>query len=146
MLTDGFHEVPAGRIAMVVTHLEMRAPPRLKPAAGYIGLSLRPVTDPTPQWYRGVYRRVGEAWLWFSRLKLDDDALAAIITDADVEVYALQHEGQDVGLLELDFREAKSCELAFFGVIPEMIGTGAGRFLMTAAHEHLMAQQDRRAL
>ena len=52
MLTDGFHEVPAGRIAMVVTHLEMRAPPRLKPAAGYIGLSLRPVTDPTPQWYR----------------------------------------------------------------------------------------------
>lgn len=133
MLTDGFHEVPAGRIAMVVTHLEMRAPPRLKPAAGYIGLSLRPVTAPTPEWYRHVYRRVGEAWLWFSRLKLDDDALAAIITDADVEVYALQHEGQDVGLLELDFREAKSCELAFFGVIPEMIGTGAGRFLMTAA-------------
>lgn len=133
MLTDGFHDVPAGRIAMVVTHLEMRAPPPSKPAAVCSGLSLRRVSDPPREWYRRLYRRVGEAWLWFSRLKLDDDALAAIITDDDVEVYALQHEGEDVGLLELDFREATSCELAFFGVIPDLIGLGAGRFLMTAA-------------
>jgi len=66
---------------------------------------------------------------------MPDAELAAIIHAPLVEVYALEHEGRDEGLLELDFREAGQCELAFFGVTAKLIGTGAGRFLMNRALE-----------
>ena len=42
-------------------------------------------------------------------------------------------EGRDIGLLELDFREAGTCELSFFGVVPDAVGGGAGRWLMNEA-------------
>ena len=44
-------------------------------------------------------------------------------------------DGRDEGLLELDFREAGQCELAFFGVTAKLIGSGAGRWLMNRALE-----------
>lgn len=139
-IANGFHAVPPGRIATVVTHLEMRAPPRLDRAAGTQGFSLKPVPQPDAEWYRGLYRRVGEAWLWFSRLKLAKRELEGIIGDPDVEIYALLVEGAEAGLLELDFRAAGACELAFFGVVPEHIGTGAGRYLMGVATEKAWAR------
>ena len=52
----------------------------------------------------------------------DEDAeLAAIIHSPLVEIYAQVHEGRDEGLLELDFRDAGQCELAFFGVTARLI-------------------------
>jgi GNAT superfamily N-acetyltransferase len=45
-------------------------------------------------------------------------------------------QGRDEGLLELDFREAGTCELAFFGVTQAIQGSGAGRFLMNRAIEY----------
>jgi GNAT superfamily N-acetyltransferase len=139
-LATGFHDVAKGHIATVVTHLEMRAPPRLPPALGTSGLSLLPVPRPDVNWYRQIYRRVGEMWLWWSRLELDDAALADIIHDDDVEVFALEQHGEQVGLLELDFRKPMACELAFFGVVPEAIGSGAGRYLMMRATEKAWAR------
>lgn len=134
-IAKGFHPVPPGRIATVVTHLEMRAPPRLRPALGVSGVEIEYVRQPDIAWYRSLYRRVGEPWLWFSRLKLEDADLEAIIHDFDVEVYVLLIDGEEAGLLELDFRQPRACELAFFGVVPELIGSGAGRALMNAATE-----------
>ena len=48
-------------------------------------------------------------------------------------VFALREGARDIGLLELDFRQAGECELAFFGLVAESIGTGAGRFMMDEA-------------
>ena len=73
--------------------------------------------------------------MWFSRLQMADAELAAIIRSPMVEVHALVHEGRDKGLLELDFREAGQCELAFFGVTADLIGGAAGRWLMNRALE-----------
>ena len=133
-LPDGYSDVPAGKIAAVVTHLEMTERPALRPdPAG--AWTLRKVPSPDLDWFRDLYRRVGEEWLWFSRLQMADAELAAIIGSPMVEVHALVHEGRDKGLLELDFREAGQCELAFFGVTAELIGGGAGRWLMNRALE-----------
>jgi GNAT superfamily N-acetyltransferase len=96
---------------------------------------LRRVETPGPDWFRDLYRRVGEEWLWFSRVQMTDAELAAIIQSPLVEVYALVQDGRDEGLLELDFREAGQCELAFFGVTANLIGGGAGRWLMNRALE-----------
>ena len=45
----------------------------------------------------------------------------------------MHRDGEDLGLLELDFRVSGACELAFFGLDDALIGTGAGRYLMTQA-------------
>ncbi|MDV7145690.1 GNAT family N-acetyltransferase [Tropicimonas sp. TH_r6] len=135
-LEDGFHDVPAGKLATVVTWLEMRAVPAPRPAPDRDDLSLRRVETPGIEWYRTVFRRVGaEDWLWFSRLVMPEAALAVILHDPGVEVYALRHGGEDTGLLELDFREDGACELTFFGISSELIGAGAGRWLMNRALE-----------
>jgi GNAT superfamily N-acetyltransferase len=134
ILPDGYSDVRAGKIAAVVTHLEMTERPALPrdPAGTW---SLRRVEAPELNWFRDLYRRVGEEWLWLSRLQMSDADLAAIVQSPLVEVHALVHDGRDEGLLELDFRERGQCELAFFGVTAELIGSGAGRWQMNRALE-----------
>lgn len=141
MLDDGFADVPAGRIAAVVTHLEMRERADLRPEQVDSELFLHHVEQPVAAWYRALYSHVGgHDWLWFSRLKLDDRALEEIIRDPLVEIHALHHAGAEEGLLELDFREMRACELAFFGVSRKLLASGAGRFLMNRAIERAWAR------
>jgi GNAT superfamily N-acetyltransferase len=108
----------------------MLVPPALGPAPAHPEFLIRHVPRPALDWYRRLYARIGENWLWFSRLKLADAALAAILHHPLVEVYALASGDTDVGLCELDFRVAGSCELAFFGLAADFIGRGVGRQLM----------------
>jgi GNAT superfamily N-acetyltransferase len=139
-LPDGYSDVPTRKIAAVVTHLEMTARPALRrdPPGAW---TLRRVETPDLDWFRDLYRRVGEEWLWFSRLQMSDADLAAIIHSPLVEVHALGQDGRDEGLLELDFREAGQCELAFFGVTANLIGSGAGSWLMSRALELAWTRQ-----
>ncbi|MBR0691872.1 N-acetyltransferase [Bradyrhizobium lablabi] len=134
IVPDGFSDIPAGKIAAVVTHLEMtERPPRRADPPGAWGL--RKAEPPMLDWYRDLYRRVGEDWLWCSRTRLGDSELAAIVHSPLVEVYALVVDDSDEGLLELDFRQAGQCELGYFGVTAKLIGSGAARFLMNRALE-----------
>ena len=138
ILPDGHSDIPAGKIAAVVTHLEMTATPARRndpPDAPSGPRILRKVDTPALHWYRDLHRRVGEEWLWFSRARMNDPELAAIIHAPGVEVYALVVDGRDEGLLELDFREAGQCELVYFGVTAKLIASGAARFMMNRALE-----------
>jgi GNAT superfamily N-acetyltransferase len=135
-LADGYTDVPDGKIASVVTHLQMLEPTPLRPEQQLQGIEFGVVKEPTGEWYRSLYAHVGaQDWLWFSRLLLSDDQLGEIIRDPKVELYRLRHQDNDEGLLELDFRKEGQCELAFFGVSKNLLGTGAGRFLMNRAIE-----------
>ncbi|MDX1780011.1 MAG: GNAT family N-acetyltransferase [Thalassovita sp.] len=139
MLQPGYHDVPAGHLAAVVTHLEMRARPELRPETD-CGLSLRRFAAPDPDWYRALYRRVGADWLWFSRLEMHTAELGLILNDPKNHVYVAEKNGEEAGLLELDFRREGDCELAFFGLAADYIGTGAGRWLMNRAIEKAWAE------
>ena len=127
-----YESLPDGELAAVVTYLEMRAPPdRSVPPSP---LSLKRVEVPEPEHYRELFRRVGAPWLWFSRLTLDDAHLAEIIQHPKVELYSvLDDGGNQVGMLELDFREPHECELSFIGLVPELAGQGHGRWLLAEA-------------
>lgn len=132
----GYLDLPPGRLATLVTYLEMTAPPPPRPVPDRADLVLRRWERPEPTAYRALYRRIGEPWLWFSRLLLAEGALASILHDPRLEVFLPVRGGEPIGLLELDFRRAGECELAFFGLVPEAVGTGAGRWLMARALEH----------
>jgi len=126
--------VPTGKIAAVVTHLEMLAPPlALSAPAAHANLAVERVAMPDIDWYRGIYRAVGEDWLWYTRLAMDDAELAASIRQPGIEIYRLVRENADVGLLELDLRFRPDVELVFFGVVADAIGTGAAHILMRHA-------------
>jgi GNAT superfamily N-acetyltransferase len=135
ILPDGYIDVPAGKQAAVVTSLQMTARPEPRPERVSAGWALRRVERPDLDWYRDLYRRVGQDWLWFSRMSMTDAALATILQSPDVEVFSFEVDGASEGLLELDFRSPGECELAFFGLTAEAQGTGAGRWLMNRALE-----------
>jgi GNAT superfamily N-acetyltransferase len=133
-LPDGYHDLPAGKIAMVVTHLEMTAPPPLRGLPQPADTEFRSLPR-DPEVYRDLIRRVGEEWLWFARLEMDVPTLRAIIEHEDVEIRTLARNGRPEAILELDFRTPDACELAYFGLTPTLIGTGAGAWLMDRAIE-----------
>jgi GNAT superfamily N-acetyltransferase len=143
-LRDGYTDIPAGRIAAIATTLEMQEPPPVPTLPDAPHPELRHVERPALGWYRDLFRRIGEPWLWQSRLRLSDEALARILCDPAVEVWAASADGEDVGLVELDFREVGSCELAFFGLTIPWTGRRAGRCLMRHATERAWARPIRR--
>jgi GNAT superfamily N-acetyltransferase len=122
--------VPDGEIATIVTSLQMTARPGLRPLPPS-QLRLDRWREPAPDRYRALFRRVGEPWLWFSRLVMDEKVLTHIIHDPAVEIFAATDpRGNEIGMLELDFRSPGQCEIAYFGLVPELNGRGEGRWLM----------------
>ena len=144
MLTDGFHDVPDGKIAAIVTSLEMLARPPLRPEVNSHGWTLRHLPTPTAEEYLELYRAVGQDWLWFTRLVTPRDALLEILGDARVEVYRLEADAGEVGILELDFRAPDTCELTYFGVSARLVGGGAARWMMNRAIERAWSRPIRR--
>ena len=145
MLANGFYDVPPGKLAVVVTHLEMTAPAPQRPVPLPEGVSFEKTDRPDPETYRDLFRRVGaQDWLWYSRLQMDDAALLTVLSNPDVALYVLRKDGRDEAILELDFRETDACELAFFGLTSALIGTGAGRFLMNQAISRAWARPIKR--
>jgi GNAT superfamily N-acetyltransferase len=134
ILAPGTAAVPPGHLATVVTSLQMLSPTLPRHGRPFPpGIALARLEHAEPETYRNLYRLVGADWLWFSRLTMAEDALAAILADRDVEILALRQDGRDIGMIELDFRQPDACELAFFGLTGDVLGTGIGRTLMNAA-------------
>ncbi|HEY3674483.1 MAG TPA: GNAT family N-acetyltransferase [Candidatus Tumulicola sp.] len=131
MIADGYHDVPAGKLANVVTYLESRVPPAQAFERRDDVSIVR--SHPSIETYLKTFRRIGEAYLWFSRLTTPERELAAILSDPDVEIYDLIRDGEIQGFLELDFRAAAQCELAYFGLVRQAHGRGLGRYLMAFA-------------
>jgi GNAT superfamily N-acetyltransferase len=138
-LPVGYHPLPPGHLANVVTCLEMHARPVLRPAHDD-SFSLERMGTADTDRFRALFRAIGQDIMWFSRLIIPEEKLSAIIGDPNVFCFALVKEGRDIGLLELDFREGGQCELSFFGVVPTAVGGGAGRYLMNEALTRAWAQ------
>ena len=135
-VVDGYHDVPPGKLAAVVTCLEMLERPALQPERAGLTCRLERKQPPETRWYRDLFARVGENVLWYSRLEMSDRELDATLRDPRIEVYAaVDGDGRDVGLLELDFRGGTLGELSFFGLLPEAIGKGIGGWLINRAVE-----------
>ena len=129
---DGNTDLPPGKTSTLVTYSPLPQPPDRMPAEAPAGIAIHPYT-PAPDAYRALFRAIGENWLWVGRLRLDDAALDALLADPGFERFALFADGRPAGLLELDFRGDDTCELAYFGLVPDAVGKGNGRFLMDFA-------------
>lgn len=133
MWDNGYTELPSGKIASVVTYLEMTRLPEATSTNPHASWTLRRHQAADLDWYRELFRTIGQDWLWFSRLQITDDALRAILHHPTVELYSLEVDGRDKGILELDRRHMPDVTLEFIGVTRDMVGQGAGRFLLDHA-------------
>jgi GNAT superfamily N-acetyltransferase len=134
---------PDGKLALVTTRLELRAIPR-HPKVSILGRTLALVHAKRPplHFYRYLYDTVGSPYLWWQRRELDDEALAAIVHDARVEILVLQVDGVPAGFAELDRRRPGEVELVYFGLMPEFVGQGLGLPFLGRVMEHVWQGDD----
>lgn len=122
---------------VVVTHLEMTERPSFAhphlpagAAAALIGAE-RP-----PLWYfLSLYDTVGRDYDWTDQHADSPEAVEAFLHDPAVCLYTFMRAGWPHGFFLLDSRTPGTCNLAYFGLVPEAIGRGLGKFLLqTAVH------------
>ena len=129
-VNDGYTDLPPGKLAAVVTYLEMRAPQPASVSTTMSEFATRREEKPDLDWYRSLFRDIGGPWLWFGRLRMTDDELRAVLHHPEIDVFVLSHNGVDGGLLEFDRRHIPDIEISYFGVAPALFGKGAGRALL----------------
>lgn len=115
---------------VTVFYLEMRTPSQRIVPAPRAGLSVRHVASPAVSFYRELYHAVGKDYHWFSRGKLSDEALSAVIGDPRDEMHVLYVGETPAGFAELDRRQPNEIELVQFGLTGPYIGQGLGKWFL----------------
>ncbi len=125
----------APRLEVVLTRLEMRKPPKRRQLPSPPGkLALLRAEKPTVSFYRYLYNTIGERCFWWERRGTTDNRLKGEIQNRSTEIYVLYVNGVPAGFSELDMRDIGTtgdCELARFGLVPEFVHRGYGRYLLT---------------
>ncbi|WP_118137919.1 GNAT family N-acetyltransferase [Oceanicella sp. SM1341] len=120
-----------------VTWLEMEARPAgpRPPVPGTVPTMLLAAENPPVRWFLSLYDGVGGDYAWTDWHDRPEGELAAFVSHPDVTIYTLMRQGWAAGFFMLDSREEGVCDLAYFGLMPEVVGQGLGGwFLRTAIH------------
>jgi GNAT superfamily N-acetyltransferase len=132
-------------LEFVITYLEMTAPPTLSIIMpSRFKLALLRAEEPTVSFYRYLYNTVGEPWLWWERRVLSDDELRTVLDAEGIEIYVLYVNGVPAGFAELDRHVPPEIDLAYFGLVPEFIGRGLGRYFLNEIVELAWSFKPRR--
>ena len=118
------------------TYLEMTAPADLRPARSADGAaSVERVEGCPASFYRYLYAEVGRAYRWVDRLQWTDEEIRAHLASPAVSLWVLTVRAAPGGFFELKAAPDGSVEIAYFGLLPEFIGRGYGKHLLTEAVE-----------
>ena len=93
-IPDGYSDIPSGKTVSVVTHLQMLQKQPARPERSEASWTLRKVDVLDAGWYRSLFRRVGENWLWFSRLQMNDLELCGVLNAPLYETYVFEAQGR----------------------------------------------------
>ena len=116
------------------TYLEMRDRTALRRAAKPPGvIEVNQLRRCPPSFWRYLYVEVGRAHRWTDRLPWTDAEIAAYLADPAVELWLLSVEHVPAGYFELRQDGEGGTEIAYFGLLPEFLGRGLGKYLLTAA-------------
>jgi GNAT superfamily N-acetyltransferase len=125
---------PMPPVRVTRTYLEMSTPDDLRPAATPDPtLRLERVDQCPVSFFRYLYAEVGRAFHWIDRLLWTDDRVREHLADSMVTLWLLSWRGAPAGYFELKRYEDGSCEIAYFGMLPEFTGRGWGKYLLTRA-------------
>lgn len=121
---------------VVRTYLEMTSPAELvaartpDPAVHVERVGFCPAS-----FYRYLYAAVGEAYHWVDRRDWSDAEVRAHLDRPGIELWVLYREAAPAGYVELLPQDDGSVEIAYFGLLPDFVGKGLGKHLLTVAVE-----------
>ncbi len=131
-------------VDVTVYYLEMlSASPQELPALP-CELNVLHARNPLVSFYRYLYDAVGKDYNWVNRKKLSDDELAAIINHSQNELHVLYVDGSPAGFAELDRRQPDEIEMVQFGLFPEFIGQGLGKWFLQWTVNQVWSYQPKR--
>jgi len=126
--------VPSVRTEVTRTYLELTRPEGLVaapcPEPGY---RVEVVSRCPASFYRFLYAEVGRAYHWVDRIAWTDEAIVAHLDRDEISLHVLYGHGAPAGYFELRRCEDGSNEIAYFGLLPEFLGRGLGKYLLTCA-------------
>jgi GNAT superfamily N-acetyltransferase len=118
----------------VRTFLEMTDPSLLVPADAPPGdVSIDPVAACPPALWRRLYSEVGRDYHWVDRLSWTDEEITRYLADPSLELWILRETGEPAGYFELRAHPDGAVEIAYFGLVPQAVGRGLGKFMLTRA-------------
>jgi GNAT superfamily N-acetyltransferase len=131
---------PVSTIEVTRTYLEMRNPAELQPALSVDPLvRIEPQRDCPVDLFRFLYVEVGRNYHWIDRLRWTDEQIAAHLQLPENSVWLMTYDGETSGYFELKKCEDGSVEVAYFGLMPQFIGRGLGKHLLTCATQQAWA-------
>lgn len=118
-----------------VTSLEIREPPQTEVPEPPCNepLAVTRVRDIRLDSYRMLYRALGDAHHWTSRL-LPDDQLSREIHNETTRIFALLCDEIVAGWFEIEMRPAlREARIVHFGILPAFRGRGFSDYLLSKA-------------
>jgi ribosomal protein S18 acetylase RimI-like enzyme len=126
----------AGRIEVTRTYLEMKSRDQLVAAdSREPGLRIERAWSCPASFFRYLYAEVGRAYRWVDRLDWTDERIRRHLAQEGTSLFVLHVRGSPAGYFELQRHDDGSTEVAYFGLLPEFIGRGLGKHLLTRAVE-----------
>jgi ribosomal protein S18 acetylase RimI-like enzyme len=123
----------------------MEAPGDLAPAASPDPQArVERATGCPPSFFRYLYAAVGGAYHWVDRLPWTDDDIRRYLATPGVSLWVLSSAGAPAGYFELKAHPDGAVEIAYFGLLPEFIGRGLGKCMLTEAERAAWEQGARR--
>ena len=122
------------------TYLEMRDPSQLRAAKlNDPSIQIERQHNCSVELFRWLYVEVGKNYHWTDRLPWTDDDIRAHLARPEISVWLMTHDQERAGYFELRKCEDGSTELAYFGLLPQFLGRGLGKHLLTSAVEQAWA-------
>ena len=123
------------------TYLEMTSPDALRAAEQPVeDVRIERATACTSSFYRYLYAEVGREYRWTDRLAWTDEQIREHLASPAISVHVAYVGGTPAGYFELTRHVDGSCELSYFGLLPEFHGRGLGKRLLTRATEEAWRQ------
>src|ERR1051326_5567874 len=122
----------ASIIEVTRTYLEMRDPSELNGArVSDPSVQIEEQPDCSIELFRNLYAKVGKNYHWIDRLPWTDDQIVEHLNKPENSIWLMIFDGETAGYFELRKCEDASVELAYFGLMPQYIGRGLGKHLLT---------------
>ncbi len=122
------------------TYLEMRSPAELR--GGRVPVPpdtrLEPVAWVPASLWRYLYREVGGPYYWLDRRDWTDEQIREYLSQP-ITLWLLTSGNAPAGYFELKQNDDDSIEIAYFGLLPDFVGKGLGKYLLVRAIEEAWA-------
>ena len=128
---------PGDEIEYIVTYLEMTDRPAapVPPKPANLQTALLRADDPPADYFLYLYGAVGGDYEWTDWLRRPREDVEAFVSNPAVSLYTLMLEGWPGGFFMLDASQPGTCDLAYFGLVPQALGRKLGHWFLSTAVE-----------